>query len=239
MEKSARTATTKIGHPKQKDIRDSKEQPAAPPPESDDQTKELDEKKRDEKKELQEQTKQLTEGLQRLQAEFANYKKANEKQQERFQQMTKVHFVQKLLPIIDAFETALTYVSAKDEFYQGMQMLYQQLWKILTQEGLRPIEITNKAGEGKIFDPHYHEVMLKLPSEAPEDTIIGEVQRGYMLDDLVLRHSKVKVSAGPEKRETNKETTNEEQKKESEGEKEAKHEDSHRTTADNKNVEGP
>ncbi|MBI2549039.1 nucleotide exchange factor GrpE [Candidatus Woesearchaeota archaeon] len=218
MEKNTRTTSTKAGEQKHEKVR--KQETVVQPQNADHDVED------GEKKALAEQITQLTEDLQRLQAEFANYKKANEKQQERFQLMTKAHFVQKLLPIVDAFETAFISVPAEDEFYQGMQLLYQQFWKILSQEGLRPIEITNTNGGGKVFDPHYHEVMLKVANDTPEDTIIGEIQRGYMLENMVLRHSKVKVSAGSEKKEP----------KESSDEKEATDEDTHRTNPDNQAV---
>ena len=70
-------------------------------------------------------------------------------------------------------------------------MIYAQFVSILKSEGLAPIRAA-----GEKFDPHLHEVLLKQDSEKPEDIIIEELQKGYMLKDWVIRHSKVKVSKG-------------------------------------------
>ena len=61
---------------------------------------------------------------------------------------------------------------------------------MLEKEGLKRIDIDGK------FDPNYHEVLMKVDSDKEEDTILEELQKGYMLENKVLRYTKVKVSKG-------------------------------------------
>ena len=76
-----------------------------------------------------------------------------------------------------------------EKFIKGMEMVYAQLISTLHEEGLKPIDALKKK-----FDPYLHEVMLREKSDKEEDIILEELQKGYMLNDKVLRHSKVKVS---------------------------------------------
>ena len=71
----------------------------------------------------------------------------------------------------------------------GASVVYSQLLDTLKQEGLEPIN-----AKGQKFDPYMHEVMLKEKSDKPSDTVIEELQKGYMLKDKIIRHSKVKIS---------------------------------------------
>ena len=74
-----------------------------------------------------------------------------------------------------------------EKFEKGVEMIYNQLSSTLESEGLRPIQAL-----GKKLDPHFHDVMLKHKSDKEEGMILDELQKGYMLNDRVLRHSKVK-----------------------------------------------
>ena len=144
------------------------------------------------KKELENKNKsieELTDTLKRLQAEFENYKKRVEKEKIEFVKYAHASVVASILPILDSFEIALKNKVDNEKFAEGMKMIYAQLYSALEAEGLRPI---NAAGEK--FDPYRHEVLLKEESDKPEGTILEEFQKGYMLNDKVLRFSKVKVS---------------------------------------------
>ena len=132
---------------------------------------------------------ELTDILQRTQAEFENYKKRVDKEKQEFVKYSKAELIQKLLPIIDTFEIALKNNKDNEKFVKGMDMVYAQLISLLHSEGLKPIESL-----GKKLDPYLHEAMLKEKSEKDEGTVLEELQKGYMLNDKVLRHSKVKVS---------------------------------------------
>lgn len=132
---------------------------------------------------------ELTDTLQRLQAEFENYRKYVEKTKIDFQKYASAELIKELLPILDSFELALRNTADKEKFIKGVELIYSQLYSLLEGEGLKQIQ-----SEGKKFDPHLHEVLLKEKSDKEEDIILEELQKGYMLNDKVLRYAKVKVS---------------------------------------------
>ena len=142
---------------------------------------------------------ELTETLQRTQAEFENYKKRVDKEKAEFVKYSKAELIQKMLPTIDTFEIALKSTKDNEKFVKGMDMVYVQLMSLLHSEGLKPIESL-----GKKFDPYLHEVMLKEKSDKDDEIVLEELQKGYMLNDKVLRHSKVKVSEKDNKKDSNK-----------------------------------
>jgi molecular chaperone GrpE len=131
---------------------------------------------------------ELTELLQRLQAEFENYKKRVDKDLERCRQYSNHELILKLLSVMDSFELALrTAKQQHQDFVKGVELIYAQLKSILESEGLRPIESLDKP-----FDAYKHEVVMQVPSQK-DGIVLEEVQKGYMLKDRVLRHSKVKI----------------------------------------------
>jgi molecular chaperone GrpE len=137
-----------------------------------------------EEKELRE----LTDTLQHLQAEFENYKKRIAKESCEFIKCANEDLILRLLPIIDNFELALKSCREDSDFYKGMKLIYSQLINTLHSQGLKHIYCT-----GKKFDPYYHEVLLAEEGNEPDNTITEELQKGYLLNDKVIRHSKVKI----------------------------------------------
>ena len=157
----------------------------------------LDKEKSNDKKPIEkEKIAELTETLQRLQAEFENYKKRIEKESAEFVKYAKAELIQRLLPTLDTFKIALKSTKDNEKFVKGMEMVYAQFVSTLQSEGLKPIEAV-----GKKVDPYLHEVMLKEKSDKDEGIVLEELQKGYMLNDKVLRHSKVKISEKSEKEE--------------------------------------
>tara|TARA_Y100000310_G_scaffold275909_1_gene292694 strand:- start:7697 stop:8158 length:462 start_codon:yes stop_codon:yes gene_type:complete len=136
-----------------------------------------------------EKVKDLTENLQRLQAEFENYKKRCEKERVEFVKYAKEDIIKNLLPVLDSFEFALKNKCNKEEFAKGVEQIFAQLFSVFEQEGVRHIESL-----GKKFDPYKHEVLLQEKSDKEEGTVIEELQKGYMINDRIIRHTKVKVS---------------------------------------------
>lgn len=132
--------------------------------------------------------KEVTDTLQRLQAEFENYKKRVEKENIEFRKYAKAELIAKLLSILDNFELALQNKENKEEFVKGIELIYSQLFSLLENEGLKTIK-----AEGEKFNPEIHEALLTEKSDK-ENIILEELQKGYMLGDRVLRHTKVKVS---------------------------------------------
>jgi len=162
--------------------------------EKEESASQAEQEKNTEKKEANKQSEQetiqdLTETLQRLQAEFDNFRKRNEKEKAALFEYGKADTITKFLPIIDSFEIALQNTQDKEKFAKGMEMLFAQYMGTLKHEGLRPINAV-----GKQFDPHLHEVMLKQKSEKDDGVILEELQKGYMLNSHIIRHSKVKIS---------------------------------------------
>ncbi len=132
--------------------------------------------------------KELTETIQRLQADFENYKKRVEAQNKDLKKYAVADIITKLLPILDSFELALKNTGNKDECLRGVKLIYSQLFQTLEDAGLRPIETNGR------FDPYKHEVLISQESDKEDNIILEELQKGYMLDDTVIRHSKVKVA---------------------------------------------
>ena len=157
--------------------------------EIDEKTMEKNETKKSKKPGDKEKIEELTETLQRLQAEFENYKKRTDKEKQEFSNYAKADLIAKLLPVLDTFEIALKSTKDHEKFAKGMEMVYAQFFSALEAEGLRPVQ-----AQGKKFDPYYHEVMLKQKSDKDEGVVLEELQKGYMFKDKVLRYSKVKVS---------------------------------------------
>lgn len=147
-----------------------------------------------------EKIEELTDTLQRLQAEFENYRKRFDKEKAEFVKYAKAELIQRLLPTLDTFEIALKSTKDNERFVKGMEMTYAEFVSTLQAEGLKPI-----VAIGKKFDPYLHEVMLKEKSDKDDGVVLEELQKGYMLNDKVLRHSKVKISEKAEKAEAKKE----------------------------------
>lgn len=141
------------------------------------------------KKTIEEENQDLRNTLQRLAAEFDNYKKRTDKEKADYKTYLVKDFVEKLLPIIDSFELALKDTKSPEQFKKGVEMIYSQLYTMLEKEGLKPIDAL-----GEKLDPYKHEALLHEKSSKPDDTIIEELSKGYMLKDAVVRTSKVKIA---------------------------------------------
>ncbi|GAB6173329.1 nucleotide exchange factor GrpE [Paradesulfitobacterium aromaticivorans] len=132
--------------------------------------------------------------LQRLQAEFDNFRKRTLKEKEELVKYASERVVGELLPVIDNFERALEAAKNSQDFAalaQGVEMIFRQLNGVLGKEGLAEIEAV-----GQAFDPNLHEAIMQVDSEEhPANTVVEEVQKGYYLKDKVLRPSMVKVSS--------------------------------------------
>jgi molecular chaperone GrpE len=129
--------------------------------------------------------------LQRLAADFDNYRKRATRDQQAFAARAAERLVAKLLPVLDDLERALDAAEHHEEakVIEGVEMTRSALANALTSEGVEEI-----VAEG-IFDPHVHEALLAQPAEGVEPgSIIQVVQRGYRLGDAVLRPARVIVA---------------------------------------------
>lgn len=131
---------------------------------------------------------ELKNTAQRVMAEFENFRKRSDREKEEFCRYSDAQLIKKLLPVIDSFENALK-TGCKEE-NSGINLIYKQLMGILEKEGLREISCSG------CFDSNYHDVLLTEESDKKEGEILEVLQKGYMYNDRVLRHAKLKISKG-------------------------------------------
>jgi len=133
---------------------------------------------------------ELRDMLLRRQAEFDNFRKRTERDRLEQSQYASMEVVGDLVPVLDDFERALTANSGSPEYAKGVQMIYQRMAESLKKTGLEPIETT-----GKPFDPHLHQAIERVETnDAPDHTVLGEFQRGYLFKGKLLRPSMVRVA---------------------------------------------
>lgn len=145
--------------------------------------------------EAQERIAELEKGLLYLQADFHNYRRRKEEEFVAQQKYNAAQLLKDLLPILDNFERALQAAEQSQSFEKliaGVQGTQKQLSAFLSKAGVSPIDSL-----GKEFDPTFHEAIGRsADSDAPENTVAEELQKGYMLHDRVLRPAMVKVAGG-------------------------------------------
>lgn len=134
------------------------------------------------------------EGWQRARAEFANARKRMERDRAEARRNATVEVVGRLLPILDDFERALDTVPeeiAANNWFEGVALVHRKLRSILDSVDIERIEAV-----GQPFDPNFHEAVLQEESDEHESGIvIKELQRGYRLNDRVIRPAMVVVAA--------------------------------------------
>jgi len=136
----------------------------------------------------------LKEQLLRKAADFENYKRRMENEFRLVIENASERLIVDLLPVLDDFDRLLK--STKEEngvevLKQGFELIANKLTNILMLRGLQPFQ-----SAGKPFDVDYHDALLQMPrSDVPPNTVVEEVSRGYRLNDKIIRHAKVIVSA--------------------------------------------
>jgi molecular chaperone GrpE len=136
----------------------------------------------------------LKEEAAKLQADFDNTRKRLERERQDFVKFANEGIVIELLDILDDLERAVDLAESKHQdlpaFLKGVEMILAHLYEMLKEYGVKPIE-----ARGKLFDPNLHEALMQVEDKTkPENTIIEELQKGYLLNGRVIRTSKVKVS---------------------------------------------
>ena len=125
--------------------------------------------------------------LQRLKAEFDNYRKRVARDQQELAARAHERLVRELVPVLDDLERALAHEGNLED---GIRLIHRQLDEALTKEGLVEVETSG------MFDPHTQEALLAQPSDEAEGTVIEVLQKGYLLGDRVLRPARVVISQG-------------------------------------------
>ncbi|MDE7097301.1 MAG: nucleotide exchange factor GrpE, partial [Muribaculaceae bacterium] len=129
-----------------------------------------------------------------LMADFDNFRKRTLKEKSELIKNAGENVLKGLLPIMDDCERGIQ-ASAKDEAaasaVEGMQLIYNKLVKFLEANGVKEMETT-----GQPFDSDLHEAIAQVPAQSEEQKgkVIDTVQKGYMINDKVLRHAKVAVA---------------------------------------------
>jgi molecular chaperone GrpE len=132
--------------------------------------------------------------LLRLAAEFENYKKRLARETEDFRKYANEALLRELLTVVDNLERAINSVSDSSDssacVLEGVRMTLQEILKILEKFGVKPVE-----SMGKPFDPVFHQAILQEETTTqPENTVLKEMQRGYLIHDRLLRPAMVVVS---------------------------------------------
>jgi molecular chaperone GrpE len=135
--------------------------------------------------------------LLRKAAEFDNYKRRIESETTNIFKYATESLVEDLLPVLDDFERSLKHRKENkdnDALVKGIELIYQKLVKVLEGRGVKTFDTV-----GKEFNVEYHDALMQIPrSDVPHYTILEEVEKGYTLNDKVIRHAKVVVSSTPD-----------------------------------------
>jgi molecular chaperone GrpE len=125
-------------------------------------------------------------------ADFDNLRKRTEREKSDFARYATSGVLKDLIPALDNFDRALQHSDADDEFHKGVELIYKQLYDVLTKHGLRLIDEV-----GAHFDPNIHEAVVREEDPSvPSHTVTAILQKGYFLHDRLLRPALVKVAVG-------------------------------------------
>ena len=136
----------------------------------------------------------LNDRLVRQAADLENFRKRSQREKDEARQFANQGLLEKLLPVLDNFEMALVAAGDADPAIRdGVQMIHDQLVGVLKESGVEPVDAL-----GETFDPNLHEaISQKHTTEAEGGTVLQQVQRGYKLNDRLVRPARVIVAAAP------------------------------------------
>lgn len=141
-------------------------------------------------KEAEAKMSEYKDGWARSQAEFQNYKKRIERDNEMVYASMKGDIIKKVLPALDDLERALQNRPADDAWANGIELIARKLQNLMDSEGLKRID-----AKGAAFDPNFHEAISHEPSDDVEsEHVIEVVQNGYTLGERVIRPALVRVA---------------------------------------------
>ena len=145
--------------------------------------------------EAQQQIDELNERVVRLTADYDNYRKRAQRDKIEARQFANQGILEKLLPVLDNFEMAIIAVKdAGPSVRDGVQMIYDQLLSVLKAEGVESVDAV-----GKQFDPNLHEAISQEESdEVEEGEVISQIQRGFILNNRLVRPARVVVAKAAE-----------------------------------------
>ena len=143
--------------------------------------------------ELENEVQELRDKYLRLFAEFDNFKKRSLKEKMEMSKRAGQDVIQALLPVLDDFDRAKKNAEdpANDEYFsEGVVLVYNKLYQTLQQQGLKAMDTTNTE-----FNPEYHDAIadIEVQDDALKGKIIDYIEKGYLLNDRIIRHAKVVV----------------------------------------------
>jgi len=144
-------------------------------------------------KELKEQNVELNDKFLRLYSEFDNYRKRTIKEKIELQKSASRDLIEDLLPALDDFERAMQAFKENDDndVYKGIELIYNKLFNTLSQKGLKPMNSFETD-----FNTDYHEAITKIDAgDEKKGKVVDVIQKGYLLNDKVLRFAKVVVGS--------------------------------------------
>jgi molecular chaperone GrpE len=130
----------------------------------------------------------------RLYSEFENFRRRTTKERLEWMQTASKDVILNVLPVIDDMERALKSMETASDIsksaIEGMELIYKKLYSIMEKTGLKPMN-----AQGQPFDPELHEAITQFPAPSPDmvGKVVDEVEKGYLLNDKVIRFAKVVV----------------------------------------------
>lgn len=145
---------------------------------------------------LQSEAAENLQNFQRAVADLQNYRRRKEQETQRQIDRARHEVLLRILPVVDDFHRALNATTGEagfENWVEGFKLIERKLWSALESEGVQPMESV-----GEAFDPNLHEAVMVDESADNPDTVVEEFQRGYYINDQVLRPAMVKVGTANE-----------------------------------------
>jgi molecular chaperone GrpE len=134
--------------------------------------------------------------MRRLAADFENYRRRQGQERENLTKFAGERILERFIEVMDNFERALTAgqkATNTEDVLKGVDMIHRQLKDFLVKEGVSPMD-----AQGQVFDPNQHEAVVQTDVEdVPDQTVLEEFRKGYMLNGRVLRHAMVRIANNP------------------------------------------
>ena len=143
---------------------------------------------------VEQEAKEAHDRFLRVSAEFENYKKRSAREMDEFRKFANESLIREMLTVVDNLERALNSSNndnqANSHIAEGVDMTLKEILKVFGKFNVKPIEAL-----GKPFDPNFHQAaMREETNEHPENTVLNELEKGYMIHDRLLRPAMVVVS---------------------------------------------
>ena len=152
-----------------------------------------------------EEAKETYDRLLRVSADFENYKKRSAREMEEFRKYANQSLLKEMLSVVDNLQLAINSSNDTQEadkhLIEGLNLTLNEILRVFEKFDVKPIE-----AQGQTFDPAFHEaVMREETDEFPENTVVSEFQKGYLIHDRLLRPAMVVVAA-PKTKQADKKT---------------------------------